>query len=79
MKQFIYVFKDRIGWFQQPMAFMSDDLARRFFAGAMKSEQYDGVKEDISLYRIASFNVETGKVDPEEFPVLIADGVEYAE
>lgn len=77
MKQCVYCLKDRIGWFQQIMSFMSDDLAIRWFSVYLSNTDSKQIADDLSLYRIGEFNVESGQIKGEDFPVLIADGKDY--
>ena len=78
MKFNLYCSKDDKAWFGDPFLKASDELARRDFIIAART---DGTpvkmyKEDISLYRVGTFDNITGKIEPTLELIMKASEVE---
>lgn len=76
MKYPVYSYRDIKTGFMPPQCDQSDQTAIRGFSYAINSK--DGLMNyapsDFELYRIGSFDTETGKIT-EEIPTLIVTGV----
>lgn len=71
-----YSLKDELVGFNSPMLLENDDLAIRNIRGAVihTQELKDNAK-DYSIYRLGSFDTETGHIIPLEIPYKVVDVV----
>lgn len=76
MKYNLYCIKDNLSEFMAPTADYNDQTAKRNFA--LLLQKSDGVLNanpgDYDLYRVASFDAQTGKIEPLAFLEFIAHG-----
>lgn len=75
MKYGIYSIRDLLNGFSVPMCDFNDSTSKRNFKNALSSNQ-NANRGDYDLFRIGSFDVDTGIVTPEINPVLIMRGVD---
>lgn len=77
MKLPIFSYRDRLAGFGSPILDISEQTAIRGFS--MKMNNPDSMEnfspKDFELYKIGIFDADTGKITPEEIPVLICEGV----
>jgi hypothetical protein len=76
MKLCVYSMRDLKSDFMAPNFSTNDAVAVRSFESAIE-QSHDVLfthRSDFQLFRIGSFDTETGHIDSEELPVLIADG-----
>ena len=80
MKLNMYVMRDQRTSYMTPTFDYTDQSAVRNFEHAMmqKDSLINSHTEDYSLYRIGTYDNETGRVTPESEPVLIIDGKSFA-
>ncbi len=75
MKLPMYSYRDRLVGFGKPLIDISDQTAIRGFSFQVNNP--DGLEnfspKDYELYRIGTFDADTGKIIPEEVPVLIVE------
>lgn len=73
MKYGIYSVKDQLVGFMSPTLDKNDDCARRNFKSSVNRMDHDGdyIVNDLALYCIGEFNVETGCITSMD-PVLVA-------
>lgn len=72
----VYSMRDLKAEFTAPTYSANDAVAIRNFESAITQSQ-DVLfthRNDFQLFRIGSYDTESGKLTPEELPVLIADG-----
>lgn len=72
----VYAMRDLKTEFISPVCSANDEVARRNFESAISQSQ-DVLfthREDFQLFKIGSFNTESGVLTPEKLPILIADG-----
>jgi len=65
----IYAVKDTVqGAFMQPFYLNNDDVAKRSFKLACEDEKgnYHAIAKDLQLFRLGSFNDESGEITPEQ-------------
>lgn len=77
MKYPIYAVRDIKVGFNQPMTDINDNTAERNFAYAVNNPAngiMNFVPKDYDLYKIGSFDTETGLIESEKVPVLICSG-----
>lgn len=76
MKFNVYAMRDLKSGFLTPTVDQNDAMAARNFASSI--QRSEGVlfthKSDFQLYRIGEFDTDLGVINPEDFPVLVADG-----
>ncbi|ALS03451.1 VP5 [Gokushovirus WZ-2015a] len=76
MKFNVYAIRDVHTGFLSPTFEINDAVAMRNFSHAV--QQSESVlfthASDYSLYRIGVFNSDTGRIDPEDLPVLVCEG-----
>ncbi len=79
MKMNLYVIRDQRTSFMTPSVDFNDQSAVRNFEHAVlqKDSLFNTHAEDYSLYRIGQYDNESGRITPEEFPVLILDGKDF--
>lgn len=77
MKLPMYSYRDRLVGFGKPILDISDQTAIRGFSMAVNnpSSMENFSPKDYELYRVGTFDADTGKVIPEDLPVLIVDAV----
>ena len=77
MKLPMYSYRDRLVGFGKPILDISDQTAIRGFS--MQVNNPNGMEnfspKDYELYRIGTFDADTGIVTPEEIPILIVDAL----
>lgn len=74
----VYTMRDIKTGFMTPTVDVNDDAASRAFAHAVANSEgilYTFAK-DFSLYRIGSFNSDTGCISPDPLPTLVLDGID---
>lgn len=73
---YVYAMRDLKSNFMQPTVSTNDAVAMRSFESAI--EQSSGElfthRNDFQLFRIGSYDLDNGKLIPEDLPVLIMDG-----
>lgn len=76
MKFNVYAMRDLKSGFLTPAVDQNDAMAARNFASSIQCSE--GVlfthKSDFQLYRIGAYDTDLGVINPEDFPVLVADG-----
>ena len=76
MKYSVYAMRDLKSGFLTPTVDQNDAMAARNFASSIQHSE--GVlfthKSDFQLYRIGAYDTDLGVINPEDFPVLVADG-----
>lgn len=79
MKMNLYVIRDQRTSFMTPSVDFNDQSAVRNFEHAVlqKDSLFNTHAEDYSLYRIGLYDNESGRITPEDFPVLILDGKDF--
>lgn len=79
MKLNLYVIRDQRTTYMTPSVDYNDASAVRNFEHAVlnKDSLFNSHAEDYSLYRIGTFDNETGRISAEEMPVLILDGKDF--
>lgn len=77
MKYPVYSYRDALVGFGSPVIDISDQTAQRGFAMQMNNPQSlnNFSPKDFDLYRIGFFDSDNGRLDPEDVPVLICNGV----
>ncbi|AXB22585.1 nonstructural protein [Alces alces faeces associated microvirus MP18 4940] len=75
----VYVVRDLKSTFMTPTVDQNDSTAARNFAHAvMKSDSViSSHKSDFELYKIATFDNETGSIVPLEVKELVVEGVNF--
>lgn len=76
MKVYLYAIRDLKSSWMQILEFVNDETAVRGFENAVDRSQ-DVLfthRNDFQLYRLGSYDKDTGHIVPEELPVLILDG-----
>lgn len=75
----LYVIRDQRTSYMTPSVDYNDQSAVRNFEHAVlqKDSLFNTHAEDYSLYRIGEYDNNTGRVVPEESPVLILDGKDF--
>lgn len=75
----LYVIRDQRTSYMTPSVDYNDQSAIRNFEHAVlqKDSLFNTHAEDYSLYRIGEYDNNTGRVVPEESPVLILDGKDF--
>lgn len=72
----LYAIRDVKVGFLTPTAEVNDDVAARNFYHAVSTSE--GIlftcSSDFDLYRLASYDADSGRVIPEDIPVLVAQG-----
>lgn len=78
MKMNLYCTRDKKAWFGDPFLKASDELAKRDFiiAGRTDNSPIKLYKEDMSLYRVATFDNISGEVTPSLELILKAEDIE---
>lgn len=69
----LYSLKDELVGFNAPVRFDNDQVAIRSFMELMKTDDYKGIKKDLSLYKIGSFDTDSGSFIT-ELPTKLIDG-----
>lgn len=69
----LYSMKDELVGFNPPVKFDNDQVAIRSFMELMKTEDYKGIRKDLSLYRLGSFDTDSGSF-VSELPTKLIDG-----
>lgn len=71
----VYSIRDVRTGFLTPTVEINDDVAMRNFSHAVQSGEtvFWSHAADFSLYRIAAFDVDTGRITPEQLPVLLLE------
>lgn len=79
MKLGIYVMRDQRTSFMTPTFDMNDQSAIRNFEHALsRADSVFGThSEDFSLYRIGSYDMDTGLIASEAKPFLVVDGASF--
>lgn len=79
MKLNVYVIRDQRTSYMTPSVDYNDQSAIRNFEHAVlqKDSLFNTHAEDYSLYRIGEYDNQTGRISPEESPVLILDGKDF--
>lgn len=79
MKMNMYVIRDQRTTYMTPSVDYNDQSAVRNFEHAVlnKDSLFNSHAEDYSLYRIGEYDNQTGRITPEESPVLILDGKDF--
>lgn len=79
MKLNCYVIRDQRTCYLTPSFDYNDQSAIRNFEHAVlqKDSLFNSHAEDYSLYRVGQYDNETGRIYPEESPVLILDGKDF--
>lgn len=63
---YIYSMHDKIAGYNAPLAFQSDDLAKRYFAYSVNNDQFlRSMADDLTLDRVADFDTSSGLMTPE--------------
>lgn len=72
----VYAMRDIKSNFMQPTVSMNDAVAMRSFESAIESSHGELFthRNDFQLYRLGTYDMEKGKLTPEELPVLICEG-----
>lgn len=72
----VYAMRDLKSNFMSPTVSMNDPVAMRSFESAVQLSEGELFthRNDFQLYRIGTFDLEKGKLVPEELPVLICEG-----
>lgn len=72
----LYAMRDLKTNFMSPTVSMNDAAAMRSFESAIESSQGELFthRSDFQLYRLGTYDLEKGKLIPEELPVLICEG-----
>ena len=69
----LYSMKDELVGFNPPVKFDNDQVAIRSFIELMKTDDYKGIRKDLSLYKLGSFDTNSGSFIA-ELPVKLIDG-----
>lgn len=69
----LYSLKDELVGFNAPVRFDNDQVAIRSFIELMKTDEYKGIRKDLSLYRLGSFDTDSGSF-VSELPAKLIDG-----
>lgn len=74
----VYSIRDVRTGFLTPTVEINDDVAMRNFAHAVCTGDtvFWSHAADFALYRIGSFDVDTGRLTPEQLPVLLYEAVD---
>ena len=78
MKYPVYSVRDVYVGFNQPMTDINDQTAIRSFTYAINNPANDVMHfqpKDYDLYKLGTFDTDTGRLDPEPVPVLIVSGM----
>lgn len=78
MRLGVYTVRDTKVGFQTPYFDVTDDTAKRGFSFAVHQDNsvIGFAPKDYDLYRSGYFDTDTGKIETEDFPVLIMSGVD---
>lgn len=73
MKYNIYSIQDVMVGFNAPFIMKNDELALRSYKSFLKDNAYSA---DMRLFRLGTFDEETGAIEGEAVPVLLQGGIE---
>lgn len=77
MKMKMYSIKDELNGYTTPIPIPGDDIAKRYFKEQVYTNPtIKNTKEDFSIWRMGTFNTETGEYENEE-PVLLERAQNY--
>lgn len=75
MKYGLYSIRDSLNGYGTPLCDFNDSTAKRNFQSAFIAHKV-ATPGDYDLFRIGSFDVDTGCISPEANPVLIMRGID---
>lgn len=77
MNMKMYSIKDELNGYTTPIPIPNDEVAKRYFKEqVMTNPTIKNSKEDFSIWRMGTFNTETGKYE-NEVPVLLERAKNY--
>lgn len=77
MKIKMYSIKDELNGYTTPIPITNDELAKRYFKEqVITNPTIKNSKEDFSIWRMGTFNTETGEYE-NEVPVLLERATNY--
>ena len=75
MEYGIYSVRDALNGFCPPMCDTTDGSAARNFKYALSQPGVPS-PSDFDLFRLGTFDIDSGRIVPEEFPILICRGLD---